>query len=381
MLQPSQQGRSPNLTELEILALQDEVNVSDGHARQDLTQGQREIVDSLTDIFYEAADTPVLEVERRAQRAFFEAMGQSTAAVDQGRVLSCYASSVAMEIVARAMVGRIETVRLIHPTFDNIPDILKGVGLGLVPVEEDTLAQGNATDVLPRGTEALFLTTPNNPTGRIVDQERLTFIANECARRGVLLLLDTSFRGFDRRAQYDHYAILDASGTQYVVIEDTGKLWPTLDAKVGMLVHSAGLDLPIHKVYTDILLGVSPFLLALMERFALDAGNGGLDELHQQMDERRAIVRATLAGTRTVAFPDADSRVSVERLELSPPRTATEVWRELWSRRVHVLPCGPFHWDRPGEGDRFIRVALARPVTVVSSAAAAIRELMAAGAA
>ncbi len=375
--QPNGHHRPRNLTELEMLALMDEVNVSDGHARQELTHSQRDIIDGLGDLFHEAIAACVPELDRRAQRAFLDALGQRAAPVEAGRVLSCYASSVAIEILARALAGSVRSVRLIHPTFDNIPDILEGVGIELVPIDEDVLAQGDLSDLLPVGSECLFLTTPNNPTGRVLDAERLTLIAQECARQGVLLVLDTSFRGFDSRAQYDHYAILHAAGTRYAVIEDTGKLWPLLDVKVGLLVHSEHIDLPIGRFYTDLLLGVSPFVLLLVERLAQDAAAGGLEALHEQMCERRAVVRAALGDIEYVSFPDLDSRTSVERIALQPPLSGTEVWRRLRSRRVHVLPCGHFHWARQAEGDHFIRLALARPLPVVRAAAHAVRDLLA----
>ena len=45
--------------------------------------------------------------------------------------------------------------------------------------------------------------------------------------RGTVLVIDACFRAFDGRAQFDSYEVLDATGVEYVVIEDTGKLWPT----------------------------------------------------------------------------------------------------------------------------------------------------------
>lgn len=44
-----------------------------------------------------------------------------------------------MEIVARALVTEIDSLMLLHPTFDNIPDILRGVGMKLVPFLEEHL--------------------------------------------------------------------------------------------------------------------------------------------------------------------------------------------------------------------------------------------------
>ncbi|MFF5211994.1 enduracididine biosynthesis enzyme MppP [Streptosporangium sp. NPDC000396] len=373
MIESTLRLSTANLTELEHLALNSELNVADGHARQQLSEGQQRIIDELPTLFEKAAVQPVADLERDAHRAFFHLMGQQSYPIGPNPVLSCYASSVAMEILARSLVTKTDAVALIHPTFDNIPDILRGVGLRLVPLEEDPLHAGDLSSVVPPDVGCIFVTTPNNPTGRVLTRERLAELAAECRRKDVVLALDTSFRGFDTRSHYDHYAVLEASGCRWVVIEDTGKLWPTLDLKVGLLAYSENVGLPIPKIYSDILLGVSPFILALVERFAEDAAGDGLADLHAFVAESRRIVRTTLADVPGVSFPDPDSRVSVERVDLGGRRCA-DVWSALHERQVYALPCTQFHWADPSLGDRSLRIALARPHT---SLRAAVRELRA----
>ncbi|MEU0564235.1 enduracididine biosynthesis enzyme MppP [Nonomuraea sp. NPDC005983] len=368
-----------NLTELEILALDSDLNVADGHARQELSAGQQRIIDELSTLFQKAALQPIADLERTAHRTFFALLGQHRYPVGANPVLSCYASSVAMEILARSLVTKTDAVALVHPTFDNIPDILRGVGLRLVPVEEDPLHLGPAVEAVPEGVGCVFITTPNNPTGRVLSAERLAEIAEVCRERDVVLTLDTSFRGFDTRAHYDHYAVLEASGCRWAVIEDTGKLWATLDLKVGLLAYSGNIGLPIPKIYSDILLGVSPFILTLVERFAEDAANGGLEDLHAFIAEGRRIVRETLADVPGVSFPDPDSRVSVERVDLGAI-SCDDIWDELHKRQVYALPCTQFHWNEPSRGDRSLRIALARPHASVRAAAQELRAvLLAAG--
>ncbi len=364
-----------NLTQLEYLALNASLNVADGHARQDLTETQKRIIDDLPTLFAKAAGEPLEELERNAQRTFLTTFGQHRFPTGPDRVLSCYASSVAMEILARSLVGSVATVGLVHPTFDNIPDILRGVGLGLAPVEEDLLVGGDLDAGIPPEVQALFVTTPNNPTGRVLAEDRLRLLAQVCQRRNIVLCLDTSFRGFDYRAQYDQYAILEAVGCRYVVIEDTGKLWPTLDLKVGLLVSSDNVGLPVPDIYSDILLGVSPFILALVERFAEDAAAGGLDELHEHIAGNRRVLRETLAGVPGVSFPDPDSRVSVERVGI-PRHTGSQLFDGLSRQNVFVLPCRQFHWADPERGEDAVRVALARPRATVAAAAAEMRSIL-----
>ncbi|GAB2887220.1 aminotransferase class I/II-fold pyridoxal phosphate-dependent enzyme [Streptomyces deserti] len=364
-----------NLTQLEFLALNSEFNIADGHARQPLTPGQSKIVNDLPLLFEEGEKRPVEELEREAHAAFFKVLGQHRYPSAPGRVLSCYSSSVAMEILSRALATTTGSVALVHPTFDNIADLLRGNGLKLVPLEEDPLHGDDLDPGLLKTVGCVFVTTPNNPTGRVMSAERLRRLAGQCAEHGVVLALDTSFRGFDTRAHYDHYEILDASGVRWVVIEDTGKLWPTLDLKVGLLAHSENLGLPVEKIYSDILLGVSPLILGMVRRFSEDAAAGGLAELHEFIAAQRAVVRSELADLPTVGVPDPDSRASVERVLLKH-MTGTQVWEALRDHNIYALPCRPFYWADHARGDRTLRLALARASAPLAQCVRALRHVL-----
>lgn len=366
----------PNLTELELLAMGHGINVADGHARQAPTPTQQRIIDEFPALFEQAAKSCPASLDIEAQRSYLCALGQETAA-REAVVLSCYSSSVAIEILARAFWEcDMRRVGLVHPTFDNIPDILRGVGLDLTPVSEEQLAMG-PPPVAAGALDALFITTPNNPTGCVIPEKPLSQWAHWCARSGVVLALDASFRGFDSRAQYDHYAVLTDSGCRWVVVEDTGKLWPTLDLKIGFLVFSPSETvLPLRRIYTDILLGVSPFILLMVHRLAEDAAAGGLELLRGLIEHNRKLLRNQLQHVPSTSFPDLRSRVPVERIALPDGMTGTVVSSDLRGQNIHVLPGRNFHWAAPREGEGFIRVALGRKPNVVETAAKAIRQYL-----
>jgi len=357
-----------NLTELEILAEQSGVNLADGHARQSLSAGQQRIVADLPGLFSAAQRLSPRALDRQAQTAFLTALGQHHALAG-AELLTCYSSSVAMEILARAAhAAGLRRVGLVHPTFDNIPDILRGVGMQLVPVAEEQLTAPAPT--VDADVELLFVTTPNNPTGTVLDEHQLARWAAWCAARDVVLVLDTSFRGFDRRAMYDHYAVLDESGARWVIIEDTGKLFPVLDLKAAFLASAAHVGLPLRRICTDILLGVSPFILRLVVALAEDAAGGGLAELHRLTAAHRAILRSTVTAGQQISCPDPDSRISVDRLLLPAGLDAVAAAGGLRERGVQVLPCPKFHWAEPEQGNRFLRVALGRPEPAIRAGAA-----------
>jgi enduracididine biosynthesis enzyme MppP len=372
---PESMADDGNLTQLEYMALNSTLNFADGHARQDLTPRQREIIDELPNLFAEGVKQPVTELERDAFTTYFELLGQHSFPAESGRVLSCYSSSVAIEIAARSLATETNSVALINPTFDNIPDILKRVGMNLVPLPEAQFRDHNLGPHIISSVGGVFITTPNNPTGSVLPESRLQSLARQCVKYNKVLVLDTSFRGFDTRAHYDHYAVLEASGCRWIVIEDTGKLWPTLDLKVGWLVTSANIDLPVGEIYSEILLGISPLVLALVRRFAEDAASGGLSELHRFIAMNRQLLRSELADVPGIEFPDATNRGSVERIHLRD-WSGVAAWSALRERNIYVLPCRQFYWANPAEGNNAMRVALARPTSSLATAARAMRSVL-----
>jgi aspartate/methionine/tyrosine aminotransferase len=191
----------------------------------------------------------------------------------------------------------------------------------------------------------------------------------------VLLVIDQCFRAFDPRTQYDTYALLDAIGVEYVAIEDTGKLWPVAGLKLGFVCTSPRTRLGLVEASADVLLTPSPFVARLVEEFAGDMADGGLEQMHGLVELNRSLIRQALEGSEQAAVADRGSRVSVSRIRLTG-RDATLVWGRLLQRGIHTVPCRPFYWARPAEGERYLRIALSRDPEDVERAATAVRDVV-----
>ena len=346
------------------------LNLTDGHARLLLTEQQEKIVDRIPEMFSAASSRSFTDIEIEAQGAFLHAIGQHSAPVGTGRILSCYSSTLATDIVARALpVGG--TMAVLHPTFDNIADLMTTRGLDLVPLSEEQLL---AMEWPERPVSTVMITHPNNPTGLVTPPEHLASLARHAAERQQTVIIDASFRGQVREAQYDTYAVLEAAGADWIVIEDTGKLWPTHELKIGMLAYSERTKLPIERAFSESLLAASPVVLQLVTALAADWVDGGYERAYEHVQRNREVVREAV-GSVGLRLADPASRISVARVELPAdgPDSAL-LHKELLTRGVHVLPCAPFHWDDPQSGLRFIRLSLARPFETVVSAARTLAE-------
>lgn len=357
-----------NLTKMEVAALTNAcggLNLTDGHARLTLSDRQAEIITRFPALFLEASRRRFTDIETEAHRTFLDAVGQHRAPVGTGRILSCYSSTLATDIVARALRPGTR-VALLHPTFDNIADLFRTRGLILEPLSEETLLDerwpGPPVDVI-------VITHPNNPTGLVTPPGHLRSLAEHAARAGQTVIVDAAFRGQVKQAQYDTYAILDAAGVDWITFEDTGKLWPMHELKIGMLAFSPRHAEAIHSAFAESLLSASPAVLLLVRDLAMDWTGGGYEMAQALVEDNRRTVAAEINPVG-LNLADPHSRISVARIGLpdSGPDSAT-LYRELVGRGVHVLPCPPFHWAAPEEGLRLIRVSLARPADAVRAAA------------
>ena len=359
---------------MQLLGVASETNVAEGYPRFAPSPTQQAIVDRFPAILAEASRTPYPQLESRAHAAYFHALGQRSVPIGSGRILSYYASTVATDVVGACLARSGKRVALVNPIIDCIPAILRHRGLELVAVGERRLAGPDPLHGLG-DLDAVITANPNNPTGALLPAPALRRLADACVERDAVLVINSCFRAFDDRAQYDSYAVLDESGVEYVVIEDTGKLWPTGGIKLGFTVTSARNRLPIVEVAADILLTAGPFATAVVEAFALDMAAGGLATLQARIAGNREILRSELPESSRAP---RGRRLARERVAYRAPsghvRDATlgpvaAAWRPS-------VPCRPFYWARPSVGERYLRVALAREPEVVRRAAQAIVETL-----
>src|SRR5262249_16653116 len=304
-----------SVTELMHAFGESHTNVAEGYPRWPLTVSQRAIVDNLATFMLEAQSTPVATIELRAQAALLNALGQTNAPIGTGRILSYYSAGVAIDIVGRCLAARTNLVGVIHPTLACLPALIRSRGPRVVPVSESRLRRPDPLEGCgPIG--GLYIACPNNPTGVVLDAADLGRLAEACRRRGVTLAIDACFRAFDPSAQYDMYAVLDATGVDYVVIEDTAKLWPLGGVRLSLLVFPEHSRLGIPEASADLLMMAPPFSALVVEAFANDMAAGGMAVIHERIASNRATLADTLAGCEAGQLVKPDSKVSMALIRL-----------------------------------------------------------------
>jgi aspartate/methionine/tyrosine aminotransferase len=356
------------LTDFEIAALGHPLNLADGHA----THESFPLCSTLDDVAEAWGDCYRISIPDAEQRfrARFAQVAASPTLEEWATFKICPTASASIQIVGAVLAALRKRTHLIQPTFDNLALLLKRQNVNLSGIDEDELAaataDGRSDEYLASlGGGAIFITNPNNPTGRTLGQTELRWIAEHCARAGKVLVLDNSFRLFCRN-HFDDYRILADTGVSFLALEDTGKTVPAYEMKASLLICSADLEPLVAEIYNEVYLCTSPFTLLVLERFLHRYLAVGLRAvLWDVVDERRALIRKAIAGSgMAVADGCAGSHLPVEWIDCSGTGLSDlEVRHFLALYGLLVLPGRQFFWDSADDprNQSFIRLAMLKP--------------------
>jgi aspartate/methionine/tyrosine aminotransferase len=365
-----------NLTGYEIDTLPRQFNLTDGHAFRRWSPAEEAIIDQAGGLF----KTSDRRLQGRIEREYIQdfcRLGRQT--YDDARLgyLMCFTASMAFEIVANFLRMNRRSVALIEPCFDNLADIFQRHDLPLEHID-DAWMQG-PEDEFVRGfarieADAICLVSPNNPTGVTLREANLRRLAAFCREQNKLLVLDACFRAYlPREAVYDQYQIILESGAQAMIIEDTGKTWPTAEIKAPFFAISRaeGLFDRIYDIYTDFLLHISPVGIKLLHEFIRLSQCDELEKIHSVVRINRQALYESIEGT--FLTPCESAFASVSWLRIDYPISAMELKGVLDQHGIFVLPGNHFFWRNRHKGDRFIRVALTRDADMFRDAATLLR--------
>jgi aspartate/methionine/tyrosine aminotransferase len=369
---------SRNLTEYEIDTLPQTYNLTDGHAFRRWLPAEQSIIDRSAQLFKNNNRRMQFAIEREYIRDFAELTRQSW---DEGSLgyLMCFTASMAFEIVANYLRLNHLSLSLIEPCFDNLADIFHRHHIPMSPVPDTLLeARGDALlkTLSAQDSGAICLVTPNNPTGLTLTEGNLRNLLDYCKRRRKLLILDNCFCAYlPRHSIYDQYALVLQAGIDAVLVEDTGKTWPTSEIKAPFFAVSraGGLFERIYDIYTDFLLHVSPVGIRLMHEFIRLSQQDDMASIHGIIRLNRKVLHDNLAGT--FLSPCERPFASVAWLRIDHSLTSVELKQILDEHGIFVLPGNHFFWHDRRRGEKFIRVALARDTDMFREAASLLGDV------
>lgn len=344
---------SLSLTDQEILGFGKVADLANGHAYHDLPPALLSAITELPTLWRDASRLSPLDWERGYRAAFARLAGlPGLTALRFCR--PCPTASNSIDLVSALLRQQNRRTLLVQPTFDNLALLLRRRGVAVEPIAESVLFDISAHDALDRillgqGAAALFLVSPTNPTGRCMDAATLAALAALCARRQILLVIDACFRLFDRNP-IDDLAILQASGVSFLVFEDTGKCFPTLDTKASLIYGSDDIAADLEAIYNEVYLCCSGLSLAFLTRlFELTSAAGLHSTLWSFVDQRRMRLRAALVGTGLTPAPESfHSVIGLEWLDCRPAGMSdVDACESLGRLGIAAVTGRQFFWADP----------------------------------
>jgi aspartate/methionine/tyrosine aminotransferase len=369
---------SRNLTSYEIDSLAHSYNLTDGHAFRRWFAAEFAIIDRSAQFFKNNNRRLQIEIEREYVRDY-SLLAKQTCDEDALGYLMCFTASMAFEIIANYLRLNRLSLSLIEPCFDNLADIFHRHQVPLHPVPDALLEAPRDTFERALSTldsDAICLVTPNNPTGSTLAEGNLRSLLRFCKERRKLLILDNCFRAYlPRHGVYDQYQLVLDSGIDAVLVEDTGKTWPTSEIKAPFfsVSRAGGLFNRIYDIYTDFLLHVSPVGIKLMHEFIRLSQQDDMASIHGLVGVNRKALYDNLKGT--FLTPCERPFASVAWLRIDHSLTGLEFKQILDEHGVFVLPGNQFFWHDRRQGEKFIRVALTRDADMFGEAAALLGEV------
>ncbi len=347
------------LTSHEREALEAYWNLADGHARYSwsifdyaliaLLKGSRAVARLSTE-------------EQRFRDAFYAVIPDLLPVGAQPPPLCVPTASLSLEIVANKL--RVERATLFAPSpcFDNVIDIFRRHAVPVRPWD-DTL-ENLAVDRRERPAYRLIV-APGNPEGGPIALHDLQIEVDRCRALGLGVILDLSFRGLAPLLSDECGGLLDLSGVEFALVEDTGKIFASHELKCSLLTVSPSSEVVVRDIFEDMMIGHSPLVLSALATALVTDGTERLSWARQQVEVNRSLLRSMASASLYVP----DGVASVAWCRATGTASTEGIVDDLRSRGVHVLPGGPFHWCA-GEPRRrgHLRVALLRDATYFEGA-------------
>jgi len=355
-----------DITQHEIEALKVKYNLADAHTHQSQSITQRNIIKDLDKLWYLSEKTKQHKLEEEFIDKFF-AM-KNIDCVNHKDVMLHYSASVSTIHIANYLLKNNLSVSLLEPCFDNIYDILDGFSIKIEPIEESVFLRDHIYDRLCETvkTDCIFIIDPNNPTGfSFLDKsykKDFEELLRYCKDYNKILIIDYCFSNFLLGRKeinlYNPYYSLKEYNITYIAIEDTGKTWPTQDAKISLVSSSSNIYLDLYSIYTTYILNVSPFILILMISYIDNSINDNFKSMNNLLDKNRKYLKDKMNKTFINVLP---SRVptSVAWCAVNK-QTSLDVQKILVDEGIYTISGSYFFWSNKEKGSSFIRVALAR---------------------
>ncbi len=216
--------------------------------------------------------------------------------VDPERVIVTSGSSPALFLTFAALLDPGDRVALTDPHYASYPPIIRfceGEPV-FVPVREEDAFQFVPEDLdgpLARGVKAVLINSPANPTGTIIDRDRLAEVARRAEAAGAWVVSDEIYHGLEYEGRA--HSVLEFTDRAFV-INGFSKLYAMTGWRLGYVIAPPEFVRPMQKIQQNFFISANAFVQ-----------RAGIAALAQTQDHVR----------RMVEVYDRRRRYMIERFE------------------------------------------------------------------
>jgi aspartate/methionine/tyrosine aminotransferase len=319
---------------------------------------------------------------RRALAGWYRERYEMDVDPDRHVTVTCGATE-AMASVFLGLLDPGDEVIVLEPFYENYaPDaILAGAEarfLRLDPPDYHLDPARLEALITPR-TRALVLNTPNNPTGRVFDDEEMEAVARICRERDLVVITDEIYECILYTGAHRPMATLPGMADRTITISGASKTFSVTGWRLGCIVAPPEITGAIRKVHDFLTVG-APAPLQEAWAFAIESlGEDYFRELISSYRRRRDVL---VSGLQSAGFrcgpPEGAYYILADFSALSDEDDTT--FSRTLARDAGVAPVPGSSFFRPGGGNSLVRFAFCKRIETLETAAEKLQTFAKAGA-
>jgi aspartate/methionine/tyrosine aminotransferase len=291
--------------------------------------------------------------------------------IDPERVVVTAGSSAGFVLAFLALLDPGDALALPSPGYPCYRQILTALGVRPVLIGTGTEGRwmpeaGDLDRIVAQGASGLLIASPNNPTGTMVEPDRLAALAQACRSRGLWLISDEIYHGLEYEARAETaLAHWDAA----IAINSFSKYFSMTGWRIGWLVAPLELVRPMERLAQN--LYISPPAISQIAALGAFDAIEELEEIKRGYAANREMLLNELPAAGLDSILPADGAFYLYAdIGAIAPDSADFARAMLKDIGVAVTPGIDFD---PKHGRRYVRFCYAGPFAEMREAAARIK--------
>lgn len=223
-------------------------------------------------------------------------------------------------------------------------------------------------------TRALVLNTPNNPTGRVFNQQEMQLLADLCIQHDAICITDEIYEHIVYEGHHISMADIPGMRERTITISGLSKTYSATGWRIGWLVAPEEATSAIRKVHDFLTVGAAA---PLQEgaTVALRFGDDYYTKIAADYQARREFLLPVLADAGfEVSYPEGAYYVMAGIRGLTDLNDKAFATRLIETAGIATVPGSSFYADS-ADGTQYVRFAFCKRMETLAAAASLLRDM------